>query len=70
MRVVAREAVVGVAKLVQSQGKRVCEYSHSAGDFLLSLLALAHFMRLSLMKAARAGVGGAPSRKSGYVGRK
>jgi hypothetical protein len=29
---------------------------------------LAHFMRLSLMKAAHAGVGGAPCRKSGYVG--
>ena len=27
-------------------------------------------MRLSLMKAAHAGVGGAPCRKSGYVGRK
>jgi len=36
----------------------------------LSLLALANFMRLSLMKAAHAGVGGAPCRKSGYVGRK
>ena len=39
-------------------------------DFLSSLLALANFMRLSLMKAAHAGVGGAPCRKSGYVGRK
>jgi hypothetical protein len=39
-------------------------------DFLSSVLALAHFMRLSLMKAAHAGVGGAPCRKSGYVGRK
>jgi hypothetical protein len=39
-------------------------------DFLSSLPALAHFMRLSLMKAAHAGVGGAPCRKSGYVGRK
>jgi hypothetical protein len=39
-------------------------------DFLSSLLVLAHFMRLSLMKAAHAGVGGAPCRKSGYVGRK
>jgi hypothetical protein len=39
-------------------------------DFLLSLLALANFMRLSLMKAAHAGVGGAPCRKSGYLGRK
>src|ERR1700678_3562377 len=38
-------------------------------DFLSSLPALAHFMRLSLMKAAHAGVGGAPCRKSGYVGR-
>jgi hypothetical protein len=34
------------------------------------LLALANFMRLSLKKAARADVGGAPCRKSGYVGRK
>jgi hypothetical protein len=31
---------------------------------------LANFMRLSLMKAAHAGVGGAPRRKSGYLGRK
>jgi hypothetical protein len=29
-------------------------------DFLLNLMALANFMRLSLMKAAHAGVGGAP----------
>jgi len=36
----------------------------------LSLLASASFMRLSLMKAAHADVGGAPCRKSGYVGRK
>jgi hypothetical protein len=33
------------------------------------LLALAKFMRLSLMKAAHAGAGGALCRKSGYVGR-
>ena len=39
-------------------------------DFLSSLLALATFMRLSLMKAAHAAIGGAPCRKSGYVGRK
>jgi hypothetical protein len=39
-------------------------------DFLSSMVALAHFMRLSLKKAAHAGVGGAPCRKSGYVGRK
>ena len=39
-------------------------------DFLSSLLALANFMRLSLMKAAHAGIGGAPCRKSGYMGRK
>jgi hypothetical protein len=39
-------------------------------DFLSSLLALANFMRLSLMKAAHAAVGGAPCRKSGYQGRK
>jgi hypothetical protein len=39
-------------------------------DFLPSFLALAHFMRLSFMKAAHAGAGGAPCRKSGYVGRK
>jgi hypothetical protein len=39
-------------------------------DFLSSFLALANFMRLSLMKAAHAGVGGAPCRKSGYMGRK
>jgi len=39
-------------------------------DFLLTLLALAHFMRLSLKKAAHAGVGGAPCRKSGYLGQK
>jgi hypothetical protein len=34
-------------------------------DFLWTLLALAHFMRLSLTKAAHADVGGAPCRKSG-----
>jgi hypothetical protein len=34
------------------------------------LLALAHLMRLSLMKAAHADVGSAPCRKSGYMGRK
>src|SRR5580692_11386246 len=39
-------------------------------DFLSSLLALANFIRLSLMKAVHAAVGGAPCRKSGYVGRK
>ena len=39
-------------------------------DFLSSFLALANFMRLSLMKAVHAGVGGAPCRKSGYMGRK
>ena len=39
-------------------------------DFLWRLMALANFMRLSLMKAAHADVGGAPCRKSGYVGRK
>jgi hypothetical protein len=39
-------------------------------DFLSSLLALANFMRLSSMKAAHAGVGGAPCKKSGYQGRK
>jgi hypothetical protein len=33
-------------------------------------MALANFLRLSLRKAAHAGVGGAPCRKSGYVGRK
>jgi hypothetical protein len=33
-------------------------------------MALANFMRLSLKKAAHAGVGCAPCRKSGYVGRK
>src|ERR1700677_4223443 len=38
-------------------------------DFLSSFLA-AHFMRLSLMKAAHAVFGGAPCRKSGYLGRK
>jgi hypothetical protein len=38
-------------------------------DFLSSLLALSNFMRLSLMKAAHADVGGDPCRKSGYVGR-
>jgi hypothetical protein len=37
-------------------------------DFLSNFLALANLMRLSLMKAAHAGVGGAPSRKSGYLG--
>jgi hypothetical protein len=31
---------------------------------------LANFMRLSLMKAAHADIGGAPCRKSGYLGRK
>jgi hypothetical protein len=35
-----------------------------------ALLALANFMRLSLMKAAHAAVGGAPCRNSGYMGRK
>ena len=39
-------------------------------DFLPNFLALANFMRLSLMKAAHTGVGGAPRRKSGYMGRK
>jgi hypothetical protein len=39
-------------------------------DFLLSLLALAHFMRLSLRKAAHVVFGRAPCRKSGYLGRK
>ena len=39
-------------------------------DFLSSLLALANLMRLSLSENAYAGVGGAPCRKSGYVGRK
>jgi hypothetical protein len=39
-------------------------------DFLWSFMALASFMRLSLKKAAHADVGGAPCRKSGYVGRK
>ena len=34
-------------------------------DFLSSLLALVYFMRLSLMKAAQAALGGAPCRKSG-----
>jgi hypothetical protein len=34
-------------------------------DFLSSSLALTNFMRLSLMKAAHASVGGAPCRKSG-----
>jgi len=33
-------------------------------------MALASFMRLSLKKAAHVDVGGAPWRKSGYVGRK
>jgi hypothetical protein len=36
-------------------------------DFLLCLLALAYFMRLSLMKAAHAALGGAPCRKSGPI---
>jgi hypothetical protein len=39
-------------------------------DFLSNLLALANLMRLSLLKAAHVYVGGAPCRKSGYVGRK
>jgi hypothetical protein len=39
-------------------------------DFLLSVVALANFMRLSLMKAAHAALGGAPYRKSGNLGRK
>ena len=39
-------------------------------DFLSSSLALTNFMRLSLMKAAHAPVGGAPCRKSGPMGRK
>jgi hypothetical protein len=38
-------------------------------DFLSSSLALTNFMRLSLMKAAHAPVGGAPCRKSGTMGR-
>jgi hypothetical protein len=37
-------------------------------DFLCNLLAFAHFMRLSLTKAAHAEVGGAPCRKSGAAG--
>jgi hypothetical protein len=36
-------------------------------DFLCSLLALGHFMRLSSMKAAHADLGGAPCRKSGTI---
>jgi len=39
-------------------------------DFLSRSLALTYFMRLSLMKAAYASVGGASCRKSGTVGRK
>jgi hypothetical protein len=39
-------------------------------DFLSNFLALSNSMRLSLMKAAHADVGGASCRKSGYVGRK
>jgi len=39
-------------------------------DFLSRSLALTTFMRLSLMKAAHAPVGGAPCRKSGTMGRK
>ena len=39
-------------------------------DFLSNSLALTNFMRLSLMKAAHAVVGGAPCRKSGTMGRK
>src|SRR5229473_3051605 len=39
-------------------------------DFLSGSLALTNFMRLSLMKAANASVGGAPYRKSGTMGRK
>jgi hypothetical protein len=39
-------------------------------DFLSSSLALTKFIRLSLMKAAHASVGGAPCRKSGTMGRK
>ena len=38
-------------------------------DFLWSLMVLAHFMRLSLKKAAHAGVGGAPCRRSEYLSR-
>jgi hypothetical protein len=45
-------------------------FAQRTPDFLLIFLALANFMRLSLMKAALAGVGGAPCRKSGYMGRK
>jgi hypothetical protein len=37
-------------------------------DFLSSFLAPANFMRFSLMKAALAGAGDAPCRKSGYSG--
>jgi hypothetical protein len=39
-------------------------------DFLSSFLALMDFMRLSLMKAAHASVGGVSCRKSGTMGRK
>jgi hypothetical protein len=39
-------------------------------DFLSSSLALTKFMRLSLIKAAHASIGGAPCRKSGTMGRK
>ena len=39
-------------------------------DFLSSSLALMYFMRLSLVKAAHASVGGASCRKSGTMGRK
>jgi hypothetical protein len=39
-------------------------------DFVSILLALSNLMRLSLMKAAYAGVGGASCRKSRYLGRR
>ena len=38
-------------------------------DFLSSFLVLMNSMRLSLMKAAHASVGGASCRKSGTMGR-
>ena len=62
---------LGRMALTPSRDRRVPPRSPKrTPDFLSRLVALANFMRLSLMKAAHAGLGGAPCRKSGYVGRK
>jgi hypothetical protein len=47
--------------------KRTADLHYATPDFLLVLVALANFMRLSLLKAAHAVVSSAAWRKSGYA---